>query len=276
MCDVFVSRKCCVAMLLLLLLLHGLQLDRWLGLRSRQELTTIGTKLTFVAGVVVCGGSVIGFGCLDAVPSGTTFIVMSIVIRSVEACGCAAFITASLAILANEFPNNVATAYAVLEMLGGLGFMIGPALGELLYEAGGFRLPFISSGAAFLAVGGLASLLLPPQTEINQRQRKSFWSFMTILPVWLIGFFYTTVCCAFGLADVALAVHVKKNYHLSPVLFTSLFLVIGGVYAVSSPVYGVIADKKPQLGPALVTVGSLIRSVALILVGPATFLLIPK
>ncbi|KAI0221205.1 hypothetical protein LSAT2_027398 [Lamellibrachia satsuma] len=75
------------------------------------ELTTIGAKLTFVAGLAVCGGSVIGFGCLDAVPSGATFIVMSIVIRSVEACGSAAFTTASLAILANEFPNNVATVY---------------------------------------------------------------------------------------------------------------------------------------------------------------------
>ncbi|KAI0212846.1 hypothetical protein LSAT2_002206 [Lamellibrachia satsuma] len=159
---------------------HGLQLNRRLGLRSRQQLTTIGTKLTFVAGVVVCGGSVIGFGCLDAVPSGTTFIVMCIVIR----------------------------------------------------------------GAAFLAVGGLASLLLPPQTEINQRQRNSFWSFMTILPVWLIGFFSITVLSAFGLCDAALAVHMKTNYHLSTVPFTAVFLVIGGVYGVSSVVCGVIADKK--------------------------------
>ena len=31
-------------------------------------------------------------------------------------------------------------------------------------QVGGFRLPFVSSGAAILAVGALAWLLLPPQT----------------------------------------------------------------------------------------------------------------
>lgn len=39
------------------------------------------------------------------------FIALSFVIRIVEATGNAAFLTASFAIIAKEFPNNVATMF---------------------------------------------------------------------------------------------------------------------------------------------------------------------
>ena len=45
---------------------------------------------------------------LDAVPSGATYVVMSLLVRSIMALGVAGFCTASLAILAKEFPNNIA------------------------------------------------------------------------------------------------------------------------------------------------------------------------
>ena len=46
---------------------------------------------------------------MDAVPSGPTYIVMCLLTRSVMAAGCSGIWTASLAILANEFPNKIAT-----------------------------------------------------------------------------------------------------------------------------------------------------------------------
>ncbi|KAI0221024.1 MFS-type transporter SLC18B1 [Lamellibrachia satsuma] len=184
------------------------------------EMTTIGTKLAFVSGLMVSGGSIIGFGWLNAVPSGATYIVMCIV--------------------------------------------------------GGFRLPFVSSGASILAVGALAWLLLPPQAEIIQKERKSFWSFVIILPVLLIGFITIVLYGTFGFYDIALAIHLKTNYHATPAMFVSVFFVAGGAYAFTSPVWGVVADKKPQWGPALVIIGSVSRSAAFLLTGPAPFLYIPN
>ena len=51
------------------------------------------------------------FRFLDGCPSGITYIAMCILVRSVEASGSAAFMTSSFAILANEFPENVASVF---------------------------------------------------------------------------------------------------------------------------------------------------------------------
>lgn len=62
------------------------------------------------------------------------FIVLSFIIRVIEAMGNAAFLTASFAIIANEFPDNVATMFASLETFFGLGLIVGPTVGGALYQ----------------------------------------------------------------------------------------------------------------------------------------------
>lgn len=62
------------------------------------------------------------------------FIVLCFVLRVFLALGCTASATASFAVTANIFPNNVATVFGMLETATGLGMMIGPALGGLLYQ----------------------------------------------------------------------------------------------------------------------------------------------
>lgn len=61
------------------------------------------------------------FGFLDKINSRWGFIGSSLVIRMVEAVGNSAFLTSSFSIIAKEFPNNVATTFAILETFFGLG-----------------------------------------------------------------------------------------------------------------------------------------------------------
>ena len=51
--------------------------------------------------------------------------------------------------IAKEFPNNVATMFAVLETFFGIGMIMGPTIGGALYELGGFTLPFVSLGCEY-------------------------------------------------------------------------------------------------------------------------------
>ena len=66
--------------------------------------------------------------------------------RIIEACGNSGFLTGSFSMIAKEFPENVATMFAILETFFGIGMIVGPTVGGALYEAGGFTLPFVSLG----------------------------------------------------------------------------------------------------------------------------------
>lgn len=102
--------------------------------RRSLQLNRIGPKILFNGGILTTGSCAILFGLLDKVDGHYPFIILSFVIRIVEAMGNAAFLTASFAIIAREFPNNVGTTFASLETFFGLGLIVGPTVGGALYQ----------------------------------------------------------------------------------------------------------------------------------------------
>ena len=64
----------------------------------------------------------------------TIFIVFCFVLRCALSVGCTATCTASFAITAESFPDNVGAVFGILETFTGLGMMVGPALGGVLYD----------------------------------------------------------------------------------------------------------------------------------------------
>ena len=87
--------------------------------------------------------NIVNCSTLDYIPTSdentTLFTVMCFVVRGFAATGCTASNTASFVITANAFPNNVATVFGILEMAAGLGLMIGPAIGGVLFQVGPCR-----------------------------------------------------------------------------------------------------------------------------------------
>lgn len=75
------------------------------------QLNRIGPKIMFNGGIFTVGICAILFGLLDRVEGHYPFIILSFLIRIVEAMGNAAFLTASFAIIAKEFPDNIATTF---------------------------------------------------------------------------------------------------------------------------------------------------------------------
>ncbi|XP_046584211.1 MFS-type transporter SLC18B1-like [Haliotis rubra] len=89
----------------------------------------------YVSGLWIVGISITVFGWINHAPAGTPFIAICFAVRVVEALGTASLLTASFAIATINFPDNVGTAYGILETVTGCGFMLGPAMGGGLYEA---------------------------------------------------------------------------------------------------------------------------------------------
>ncbi|KAJ6636068.1 MFS-type transporter SLC18B1, partial [Pseudolycoriella hygida] len=126
-----------------------------------QYLNRIGPKVLFNGGIFTTASSAICFGLLDKVEDHTSFVALAFTIRIIEALGNAAFLTASFAIIAKEFPDNVGTTFASLETFFGLGLIVGPMVGGTLYSLGGYFLPFVVLGSALFVTALLTACVLP-------------------------------------------------------------------------------------------------------------------
>lgn len=139
------------------------------------NLNRMGMKWTLNVGIGTVGVTSILFGLLDKIENGKIFLGLSFTLRIIEACGNAGFLTGSFSMIAKEFPQNVATMFAILETFFGIGMICGPTVGGALYELGGFILPFTVLGSVLVCAAIFTSLVLPnsAQDPNNQGEKPS-------------------------------------------------------------------------------------------------------
>nr|XP_019588306.1 PREDICTED: MFS-type transporter SLC18B1 [Rhinolophus sinicus] len=233
-------------------------------------LVHIGAKFMFVAGLFVSGGVTILFGLLDQVPEGPIFIAMCFLVRVTDAISFAAGITASFAILAKTFPNNVGTVLGSLEIFSGLGLVLGPPLGGLLYQSFGYEVPFILLGGITLLMVPLNMCILP-NYESNPGN-PSFWKLITLPKVALISFVINSLSACFGFLDPTLSLFVLEKFNLPAGHVGLVFLGLALSYAISSPLFGLLSDKMPHLRKWFLVLGNLTTAGCYMLLGPAPVL----
>ncbi|KAG8510893.1 MFS-type transporter SLC18B1, partial [Galemys pyrenaicus] len=233
-------------------------------------LVHIGAKFMFVAGMFVSGGVTILFGVLDQVPDGPIFVAMCFVVRIADAISFSAAITASFSILAKAFPNNVATVLGSLEIFSGLGLVLGPPLGGFLYQSFGYEVPFIFLGCIVLLMVPLNMYILPNyESDPNEH---SFWKLATLPKVGLISFVITSLSSCLGFLDPTLSLFVLKTFHLPAGYVGLVYLGMALFYMISSPLFGLLSDKRPYLRKWFLVFGSLITAGCYMLLGPAPVL----
>ncbi|CAH1774758.1 unnamed protein product [Owenia fusiformis] len=235
-------------------------------------LTRVGAKFMFVAGLFVAGGCNVIFGFLDESPNGWIYVVLCLTVRTLEALGTSAYATASFAIMAYTFPDRVSTMFGIIEVFGGLGMMIGPVIGGALFQAGGFKLPFVVSGALVTFIAILCIWLLPSPKNLENMQG-SILSLFKMPITFLVYYIIFVGALTIGFLDVAYSLHLKP-FHLSPLLVGIVFLVGPAVYALASPFLGCILDKKGWCKSSM-ALGGILVLVSFSLMGPVPFLSLP-
>nr|XP_033794863.1 MFS-type transporter SLC18B1 isoform X2 [Geotrypetes seraphini] len=230
-------------------------------------LVHIGAKFMFVTGMFVCGSATIIFGMLNKAPNGPIFIALCFIVRSVDAIGFGAAMTASFSILAKTFPNNVATVLGSLEIFTGLGLVLGPPVGGFLYQSFGYETPFIAVGCVVLMLVPLNIWILPRYDTFPGKE--SFWKLITLPKVvFLCGVIFSLSSCL-GFLDPTLSLFVTRTFNL-PVGYVGLvFLGLALSYSLSSPLLGIISDKKPKLRKWLLIIGNLGTAICFFFLGPA-------
>ncbi|XP_053143687.1 MFS-type transporter SLC18B1 isoform X2 [Hemicordylus capensis] len=235
-----------------------------------QFLVQIGAKFMFVTGMFISGCVTILFGMLDRAPDGPIFIALCFLVRTVDAIGFAAAMTASFSILAKAFPNNIATVLGSLEIFTGLGLVLGPPLGGFLYQSFGYEVPFIVLGCLVLLLVPLNMCLIPKYDSTPSKD--SFWKLVALPKIILLSFTMFSLSASLGFLDPTMSLFVLEKFHLPTGYVGLVFLGLALSYSLTSPLLGFLSDKKPSLRKWLLVIGGLLSAVCYFMLGPAPIL----
>ncbi|XP_076325869.1 MFS-type transporter SLC18B1-like isoform X2 [Tachypleus tridentatus] len=268
---------------------------RWMTRRQMLTLTTINFSVAFLAScfallapffpelvlyvtpkfIVVSGTFIAGccsllFGTLNRSPPGTPFIALAFILRSVKAVGAAAIFTVGYTIVGAEFDKRRATAFASIELSYGFGTAIGPAVGGLLYEIGGYMVPFFVLGGILMTLTLILFLYLPESEQTFEEESGNF--FRVILD---FGFFVDMLNILTGLLFIGfngatLEPHIRQ-FDLKHSTIGLIFIISGGVYVCGTLFWGHVSDKMPNSRAPLFLASALYGTTCLLL-GPAPFI----
>ena len=108
----------------------------------------IGRVALLYLGVPTQVATVILFGLSTRLCSSSTGVIaLFLGSRALQGFGAALANLAIFAIVAEHFEHSLGKVMGFNEVIIGVGFMMGPVAGSLLYTAGGFALPFLSAAA---------------------------------------------------------------------------------------------------------------------------------
>ena len=115
----------------------------------------LGRKNVLRIGCLCESYAIISFAFFDYINDPTLYAVMCFLCRVIEGFGNGCLNSASSSIIAHDYADNMGSKMGLIQTFTGLGMLSGPILGSLLYNLGGFKLPFFVTG------GLLFSLLIP-------------------------------------------------------------------------------------------------------------------
>ncbi|XP_062864121.1 MFS-type transporter SLC18B1 [Trichomycterus rosablanca] len=230
----------------------------------------IGAKFMITAGLLISGGCTVLFGFLDRAPDGTMFIVLCLVIRSVNAVGFAAAVTSSFAVSARVFPHNIATILGFMEIFTGIGLILGPPLGGWMYQSFGYEIPFIVLGSLLFLAVPLNMWILPNFDEVSSQG--SFLRLCSQVKIILICFVVFTLSSGISLLDATLSLFAIKKFNLSTGSVGLLMIGVSLPYGAASPVFGIMSDKYPFVRKWMLVLGGMAAAVSFCFLGPVPVL----
>uniref|UniRef100_T1J667 Major facilitator superfamily (MFS) profile domain-containing protein n=1 Tax=Strigamia maritima TaxID=126957 RepID=T1J667_STRMM len=198
------------------------------------QIGEIGPLFLLNAGTFLTSSCCMLFGVLDQIKSVSAFITFTFLVRILEATGKSAVMTSSYSLVAQTFPRDVGKVFACLRASFGIGLTVGPTIGGLLYQAGGFCLPFVSMGGLLFATTVINTLMLFPTNEqyINSVKSKNMLHALSIPSVTLSLTSAGISALSIGFFETTLEPHLRQKY-LKPIiawghlLLCTAYLVIG-------------------------------------------------
>jgi len=239
-----------------------------------KQLPNIGVKFSFCYGTFAAGICCVLSGLLEFIEPGKPFLIFSVLIRIFHALFNCLVITSTFAYQAMEFPNAVAKVFSFSRCVMNVTQMVGPALGGILLQTGGFYFPFVIMGIGQILLAIASIFIMPPpyyrEEDCDRSIKKSKLSICKMLSIPTIWFSFSAFIIATmcnGFISVNLEPEVLRRFSLSPFYIGILFGLKDGANSFASPVWGYLCDySKKSVKPYLVA-SSILAALSFLLLG---------
>lgn len=252
----------------------GKMMNKW----GRRKLLTIGLFLQSFG--------LAAFGAVIHSPSQSVFIAISIIARVFQGLGLSAYLAIAYAYIPLLYPTSVEQKIGIMEMLTGVGLMLGPLIGGLLFELGGYQTPFYSMAALFFVVIPLIWNNLPPdnssspnfspllEDEIPKKDKKTLSLIKFLTNRQIICMFIVVILpnCGLCFLQPTLSSHLH-SFTSSTLLISAIFSVGTIFYALFMPIISVLPKSIDRR--LWIILGTLLVTLSSFLLGPEPVLNLP-
>jgi len=124
-------------------------------------------------GVACMGLSFISLGYSDNIEDSDLFVTVSLLTRFLQGFSSAAIQTACYSISTNFYPEHKEALVGYIEAVTGVGLILGPLIGTVLYSAGGYGFTFYAFSTFFVAFFFFITCLFPKKLDVVSDEDKN-------------------------------------------------------------------------------------------------------
>jgi len=232
----------------------------------------LGAAKFLILGSLVVGCGNVAFGFLQNVQSHAIFLTLSILVNVIIAIGGSCVSPAAYTLAGDMVAKqNRGKGIAMAETSFGVGTMFGPTVGGILFDYGGFRLPFLAIGLLMVVVAILSSLFLEEsrmEIESGALLRNVTWKEILSAPGVGVSIFALVFAGAgWSWYSASLEPFLKHQYKINASQTGLVFMAFGIAYTLFTPVIGFLIDKGLD-GLHSIIVGNFIIFLGFVLIGP--------
>eukprot|EP00106_Octopus_bimaculoides_P003159 XP_014770601.1 PREDICTED: MFS-type transporter SLC18B1-like [Octopus bimaculoides] len=197
------------------------------------------------------------------------FIILSFIVRALESLGCATTNTAVMIFFATEFPDDISCLFGLHLTATGLGFSTAPLFGGMLYDLGGFDLPYLIYGT-LLAICLPCDIYLLRKSSNKKAEMSSVSRFTYSWEISSNVLLLVVITIPFSFQEAFLWFHLK-DFSFSQTEIGVMYCLLSINYSLASLLNVRIAYKVSNL-KNLLTVSNILIASASLLCGPSPFL----
>jgi MFS transporter, DHA1 family, solute carrier family 18 (vesicular amine transporter), member 1/2 len=196
----------------------------------------IGARSTMLCGVALSIGAICFLGMASTLP-------LLLLGKFFQGAASAALWTSGLAMIALNYVERRVEMLGYAFTGGTFGSVTGPIAGGLLYQAGGYRLPFLITGIAF-AVAGLLIALVVPEGEKHRGDPTDFRALLFNRSMMIPAVAIALAAFSMGIIEPLLPIQLAR-YGATSMAIGIVFTVSASVYGLSAPLVGRVSERMP-------------------------------